>query len=301
MSESWRPDWWRDVPFLAGKAALACALTLLLDRLLGNPDHVSSTFVAVLCISPLVIGGLRQAWAQLAASGLGGLWGTLATLAGLPPTLGVPLAVGLAIVTAFAAGAASGYPVAAFTALYLILVPQGAPLATFAIRLLAVASGAVGGLVVNLLISAFCYRGIFRHRVGALEARILALLAPAVRHGADPAEPGFAALATMLEAMSGALTELRWRRSSATLAVMEELKGRVERLREVLHDAVSFASIARRQRIDPEAVEPFAAWLTACAEAAESLPMPPPEPLPAPLVETAARMETTLRELSEGG
>ncbi len=297
MSESWRPGWRRDVPFLAGKAALACAVTLMLDRLLGNPDHVSSTFVAVLCISPLVIGGLRQAWAQLVASALGGLWGTLATLAGLSPTLGVPLAVGLAIVTAFAAGAASGYPVAAFTALYLILVPHGTPLETFAIRFLAVASGAVGGFLVNLLVSAFFYRGIFRHRVLALEARILSMLAPAVRHGADPAEPGFAAVATMLDAMNSALFELRWRRSSATSLAVEELKGRVERLRELLHDAVSFASIVRRERIDPEVADAFSAWLTTCRGVAESLP----EPLPEPLVETAARMETTLRELNDGG
>ena len=70
----------RDAPYLAVKAALACLVTLLLDRAIGNPDHVSSTFVAVLCVSPLLIVGLRQGLSQLAGSALGGVWGTLASL-----------------------------------------------------------------------------------------------------------------------------------------------------------------------------------------------------------------------------
>ena len=149
MSESHR-----DLAFLAAKAAVACIVTLLLDRWVGNPDSVSSTFVAVLCVSPVVLMGIRQAGSQLAGSFLGGIWGALGLALGLPALTGVPLAVGLAILSTYLARMPSGYPIAAFTALYLILVPRETPLDTLGVRLLAVTSGAVAGFLVNLVVSA---------------------------------------------------------------------------------------------------------------------------------------------------
>ena len=115
----------RDLLFLAGKAFLACLATILLGHAVGNPDHVSSTFVAVLSVSAVALAGLRTGLTQLAGSALGGVWGTLAALAGVPHQVAVPAAVALAIVTAFAVRAGSAYPIAAFTALYLVLVPRG--------------------------------------------------------------------------------------------------------------------------------------------------------------------------------
>ena len=104
----------RDLLFLAGKAFLACLATILLGHAVGNPDHVSSTFVAVLSVSAVALAGLRTGLTQLAGSALGGVWGTLAALAGVPHQVAVPAAVALAIVTAFAVRAGSAYPIAAF-------------------------------------------------------------------------------------------------------------------------------------------------------------------------------------------
>ncbi|MEM8996230.1 MAG: hypothetical protein AAGF23_15690 [Acidobacteriota bacterium] len=99
--------------FLAGKAAAACAVALLIDGLTGNPDHVSSTFVAVLAVSPVVLMGLRRSFDQIAGSALGGLLGAGAMLAGLDLGVGIPVAVGLSILAAFALGFGRGYTVAA--------------------------------------------------------------------------------------------------------------------------------------------------------------------------------------------
>ena len=70
--------------FLTLKAALATLLALLLDGLTGNPDSVSSTFIAVLCVSPTVLMGLRRALTQMVGSVAGGLWGAGLAAVGAP-------------------------------------------------------------------------------------------------------------------------------------------------------------------------------------------------------------------------
>lgn len=282
----------RDLLFLAGKALLACLATLLLDELVGNPDHVSSTFVAVLSVSAVALAGLRTGVAQLAGSALGGVWGTLAALAGLPHWVGVPAAVALAIVTAFAVRAGAAYPIAAFTALYLVLVPQGTPLQTLGIRLLAVASGVVGGLLVNVAVSALSYRRIYVHRLAAVEDEVRALLPAAARAGPDAAERGFDRLAALQGDLDEALRELRWRRARATHAAVRELWWRVERLRAALHLACNFGLVAREEEIPAADVAPFARWLGAPAGS----PPPVPEPLAAP----ARRLLGALEALAAG-
>lgn len=151
--------------FLAGKAAAACLLSLLLDAWTGNPDHVTSTFVAVLCVSPVVLMGLRRALDQVVGSLVGGLSGTAATLAGLGSLAGIPAAVGAGVLLCFTLGFGRGYPVAAFTALFVQLVPRGGPLATFEVQLIAVATGAASAFLVNLLVSSLAYRNIFHRRL----------------------------------------------------------------------------------------------------------------------------------------
>jgi hypothetical protein len=262
----------RDLLFLAAKALLACLVTLQLDGLLGNPDHVSSTFVAVLSVAVVALAGLRQGATQLLGSALGGVWGTCATLAGLPPLAGVPLAVGLAVVTAFAARAGSAYPIAAFTALYLILVPQGTPLATLGIRMLAVTSGVVGGLVVNVVVSALFYRGIYERRLAAVEDEVRALLPAAVRDGLDAAEGGFARLAALQGDLDAALQELRWRRAWRTHAAIRDMWWRVEKLRTLLHLASHVGWLVASEGVDASAVAPLVEWLRAPSGPAPAVP-----------------------------
>lgn len=286
-----------DLGFLAGKALLACLVTLLLDDLVGNPDHVSSTFVAVLSVSAVALAGLRQGAVQLLGSALGGVWGTLATLAGLPALAAVPLAVGLAVVTAFVARAGSAYPIAAFTALYLVLVPQGTALQTLGIRLLAVASGAVGGLIVNVLVSSLSYRRIYARRVIAAERTVRALLPAAVRGGPSGVEGGFALLAGVQGGLDQALTELAWRRARVAQEAVRRMWWRVERLRSVLHLACNLGYVAATEKaaqaVPVAELDRFVAWLAA--------PQDPPPALPEPLALPASRLAEALMALPAEG
>lgn len=282
----------RDLSFLSFKALLTCFVTLLLDRLVGNPDHVSSTFVAVLSVSAVALAGLRQGLAQLTGSAVGGVWGTLATVAGLPHLAGVPLAVAAAIVSAFAARAAAGYPIAAFTALYLVLVPQGTPFETFGIRLLAVSCGAVGGLVVNVAVSSFAYRRIYVRRLADAEARIRALVPAAAAQGPDAAEQGFALLAELQRDLDHALTELRWRRARRSHAEVRRLWWRVEHLRSLLHLAANLGWVVRREELPRDALAPLLAWLAAPSG-------PAPAAVPAAIAEPVGRVESALARLDQ--
>lgn len=282
----------KDLLFLAAKAALACLAALTADRLVGNPDHVSSTFVAVLCVSPILLVGMRQAWSQLVGSMLGGVWGALALVLGLPMAAGVPLAVGVAILTAFAARAASGYPIAAFTALYLIIVPRDTPLETFGVRILAVLSGAVAGFVVNLVVSAIFYRNIFRSRLQAVEKKVYGLLAVVGRQGPDAAESGFAVLARLQEDLTQALEELRWRRARATHGAIKQMWSRVEHLRFLLHLASNFGYTVQEERIEESAIAPFLDWIQA--------PEGSPPAVPGSLEEPAGRILKILDVLRTG-
>jgi hypothetical protein len=282
----------RDLLFLAGKAFLACLVTLLLDELVGNPDHVSSTFVAVLSVSAVALMGLRSGVQQLVGSALGGIWGSLATAVGLHPLAAVPLAVGLAVLTAFAAGASAAYPIAAFTALYLVLVPQGTPLQTLGIRLLAVTSGAIGGLAVNLAVSALFYRQIYSRRLRDAEGRVRALLPAAAGRGPDAAEEGFAQLAALQGDLDAALTELRWRRARANHGEVRRMWWRVEHLRSLLHLASNLGLMARAENVAAAELAPFAGWLAA--------PAGEPPPVPAPLAMPAERVVHALETLESG-
>jgi len=286
------PQSTKDLAFLAVKAALACLAAMLLDRLVGNPDSVSSTFVAVLCVSPIVLAGIRQAWSQLVGSILGGIWGALALQADLPTQAGVPLAVGLAILTAHAARVPSGYPIAAFTALYLILVPRATPLDTFGVRLLAVSSGAVAGFAVNLLVSGIFYRNIFRDRTKLVGQRVYELLPAAARQGPDAAECGFALLAAVQGDLAQALEELRWRRAWATHAAIREMLWRLEHLRFLLHLACNFGYIARENDIEGSEIAAALAWIRE--------PTGPPPSVPPLLQEPLRRIEKTVEDLEQG-
>ena len=279
----------KDYLFLAAKAALACLVAMLLDRLVGNPDSVSSTFVAVLCVSPVVLMGIRQAGSNLVGSALGGIWGALALQLDLPTLLGVPGAVGLAILTAYAARVPGGYPVAAFTALYLILVPRDTPLDTLGVRLLAVSSGAAAGFVVNLVVSAIFYRNIFRDRLSLAERKIHDLVAAAARQGPDAAESGFALLAGLQGNLAQALEELRWRRAWTTHAEIQEMWSRVEHLRFLLHLASHVGYIVQAQGIEEAEIAPLLAWI-------ENPDGPAPE-VPPPLRAPVGRIEKTLDAL----
>lgn len=251
----------KDLAYLAIKAALGVWLALSIDRWVGNPDSVSSAFVAVLAISPVVLVGLRLAWSQLLASILGGVCGGLALELALPSLAGVPLAVGMAIVVAYLLRVASAYPVTAFTALYVVLVPRGTPFETVEVRLLAVTIGAFAGFVVNVTISALFYRGIFRDRVARAERATRALLASAVEADQENVEDGFARLTHLLSGLHQAKAELRWRGAAQHAATIAGFEARVEHLRYLLHLSCRLGFQARETGLDAARLAELSAWL----------------------------------------
>ncbi|MEE8523664.1 MAG: aromatic acid exporter family protein [Thermoanaerobaculia bacterium] len=247
--------------FLAVKSAAACLVALAADRLTGNPDHVTSTFVAVLCVSPVVLMGLRRSLDQVAGSLIGGTAGTLAALALPGPFLGIPLAVGTAILLSFVLGFGRGYTVAAFSALFVQAVPRGTPLDTLEIRLIAVATGAAAAFVVNVLVSSTAYRGIFRRRMRFAEATVSALLVKAAEQGPRVVQAGFPALAELERELTQARDELRWRRSAASRQWIEGLCDRTASLRRLLHLVLDLVYRIEEEELPEDAVQEWLRWL----------------------------------------
>lgn len=285
---------WRPV-FLAAKAAAACLLSLLLDRLTGNPDHVTSTFVAVLCVSPVVLMGLRRALDQVAGSVAGGVSGLAAMVAGLPPLIGVPAGVGAGILLCFVLGFGRGYPVAAFTALLVQLVPRGGPLASLEIRLLAVATGAASAFLVNVLVSSAAYRNIFRRRLRFAEATVSSLLVAAGERGPQVVRAGFPAIAELERELALAGEELGWRRSAETRSWIAGLERRAADLRRLLHLVLDLVYRLEEEGLPPDAVQKWLRWLVRRGGEEPAVPA-----AVAPSTRRIRRLGRTLRELSDG-
>ncbi len=245
--------------FLAAKAAAACALALAFDALTGNPDHVTSTFVAVLSVSPVVLMGLRRSFAQVAGSLIGGLWGTAAALAGLALGAGIPAAVGAAILSCFLVGFGRGYTVAAFSALFVQAVPRGDPIATLETRLLAIATAALAAFLVNTLVSSVAYRSIFRRRLAFAEATVSKLLVAAAECGPLAVRAGFPALAELEALVEAARAELRWRRSAT--AWLAGIADRAGVLRRLLHLVLDLSYLLEENGLPPDGAQPWLRWL----------------------------------------
>lgn len=247
--------------FLAGKAAAACAVALLIDAMTGNPDHVTSTFVAVLAVSPVVLMGLRRSFDQIVGSGIGGLLGAGAMLAGLELEIGIPLAVGLAILASFALGFGRGYTVAAFSALFVQAVPWGNVFSTLEVRLVAVATAVVSAFVVNTLISAAAYESIFRRRYRFAQSAVSSLLVRAAQEGPGVVSEGFPMLATLEHELDLAIGELRWRR--ATHSCVFHLRERVGTLRRLLHLVLDLVYRLEEEELPADSLQPWLQWLIA--------------------------------------
>ncbi len=258
--------------FLTLKAALATLLALLLDALTGNPDSVSSTFIAVLCVSPTVLMGLRRALTQMAGSVVGGVWGAGLAALGAPLLTGVPVAVGGALLTTFALRLGTAYPVAAFSALFLQAVPRGGPVETLEVRVLAVATAAVSGFLVNVLVSGGAYRGIFGRRLVKASGLVRGALPVAARGGPDAVAPVWATLATLEGELDLAVEELRWRRREALRLRLEGHRRAAAGLREALHLACELHYLAREDRATAQGVAHLAAWLEAPVDAPPAVP-----------------------------
>lgn len=261
--------------FIVLKITLACSLTLLLDQALGNPDSVSSTFVTVLCISPTVLIGLRNAWAQLMGSLVGGLWGTAANFLDWPVLLTLPLAVGGAVAMSFGLRIASGYPVAAFTALFLILVQRGTPLETFETRFLALFIALISSFLINALVSAMLYRDIYRRRLKKVEQHIFSCLPDVIAGHHARADKGFELLGILQQQLNRTLFELKFRRAWQTHAEISLMLQRTRLLNYLLHLITDMSYLQHESPVDQAELLAFVRWIQA-PEASDFPPLPNP-------------------------
>ncbi|MCP4448370.1 MAG: FUSC family protein [Myxococcales bacterium] len=255
--------------FLAGKSAAACALALLLAQALGVPDAVTASFVAVLCCSPGALMGLRTSVEQLVGSVLGGVLGTLGAVMHLTPALGVPLAVGVAVLCTHSVGFHRGTIAAAFTALFLQLVSFGDPLETFVFRLEAVGIAGLSAFVVNVASSSLFYGALFEKRLARLSLHIDALLLQAVDSGPSGLVVAFPHITELRLQLEQALRELRWRRNAKAEARVALIISRVEWLEDVVHLAVN---LEYSLPPDDSKLGEFLAWLPAQEGPAPQLP-----------------------------
>lgn len=243
------------------KAMLACVLALMLDQLVGNPDHVSSTFVAVLCITPTVRLGLKNAQAQLISGLLGAFWGMLLSFWGWPMELALPLAVGLAIAFSFALKMGEGYSTAAFSALFVVLVHFHSPLETFGVRLLSLSIAALSSFLVNALVSSLIYRDIFSERLKKVENKLYEILPEVMAGNGACADQVFELLATLKGQMRETLKELEIRKAWKTHAQVSALFQRAQWLNYLLHLCWDLAWLQREEGVAPEPVQAFIAWV----------------------------------------
>lgn len=248
--------------FLAVKAGLASLLALVLGAMVGNTDHVSAAFIAVLCTSPTVLIGLRRALTQFAGSIIGGLLGVICLAFDVPVWIGVPVAVALSIRGAFLLGVSQGHQVAAFSAILVQVVPRGSALETLDTRLVAVFVAAVSGFVVNLVVSGMTYDEIFGRRMRLVESQVFQLVPGAARNGPEAAQEGFNLIAQLQDELSLALEELRWRQNWEKFRLIQSIWWRAGRLRHLLHVASEMGYLARATGVNDAEIMPFLEWMT---------------------------------------
>ncbi|MHB8874048.1 MAG: aromatic acid exporter family protein [Myxococcaceae bacterium] len=241
--------------YIAAKASLAALLALALVGLAGLPDKLSATFVAVVCISPTVYSGVRRGLDQLGASAIGGAvtW-ALSLVLPVPAVMG--LALFLSIYLCFVVGLARGFLVAAFTVLYVLILPEASPGAALEHRLASVAIGVGSALLLNLLVSALSWRRVFRRRLSIARKSVAAeweALAGALEGGAGKEKPrplfdgSFVLLRTLFEELSDASRESRLLRGGPRASLSEALAA-AHQLLAVAHHGKDLVLLLEREK-----------------------------------------------------
>ena len=183
--------------------------------------------------------GMRKAFEQAAGATVGGAWAAAALVSGVPLWVGVPVAVAGAAVTWLSlrrGELGSGFAAAAFTALFVQLVPFGDVGDTVAVRGVAVATGSLSGFLVNVLVSGAFSRSIFARRVSLAREHVARHLGTAVVGGPEAIGSVFSVLAELDAELETAIEELRWRRAPDRKH-LKERRREVRALRHLAHIA----------------------------------------------------------------
>lgn len=216
-------------PIYSLKVGLASSMALVATSQLGVEDPISATFVAVVCTSPTVVTGLKRSLQQVSGSLVGGGFATLLLFLGARGAVALGLAVGLSVLLSGLANLKEAHIVAAFTALFVVILGPGSAPEHFGTRVVAVLLGALAAFLVNYLLSGLLYRSLFRRRLRV--ARLWAAAAFARDVSFDQALGTINALASDLHDAS---RELLFR-SRELASVLAGHQVEVERLQRILH------------------------------------------------------------------
>lgn len=167
-----------DPVHLTLKAATAAALGALLAHLTKVPDALSSSFIALVCVTPSAYAGLRRGIEQLGGAVIAGAI-TALMFAIWPYAHGDPhVAIVVFASVAVTTGAClrlrweGGHLTAGFTTLYLTLLPFPDFATAMRVRLLAVLLGITAATVVNGAVSVVAARGILARRIRRARAAV---------------------------------------------------------------------------------------------------------------------------------
>ncbi len=222
---------------LPAKTGLSAGLAWALCDALDIPDPVSAAFVAVVCTSPTVLSGLKRAFDQGVGSIAGAVLAIAVTFAPLPDWLALTIGVGGAVALVRAIGFAAGYPVAAFTAIYMYLVPFGGPFETAWVRIAAIIAGATAAIAVNTAMSAVFYRRLFARRLRLAADDLAEHLEQLDDKDPERLLEVFPVLAMLTSELADADSELFLRRSQRQTEEVSRLRQQVRALTRVAHFA----------------------------------------------------------------
>lgn len=266
-------------PIYASKVGLSSALALVFVLLAKVNDPISATFVASVCTSPTVVTGIKRAAEQMVGSILGGAIAflllllsnmapeSLGLLKGLNGALILGLSVGLSVYLSGALKLGGANIVAAFSALYMVLMVEmelNTPQQNFGLRLAAVVFGGLAAMIVNWMLTSFAYRGVFKRRVHIVQRQLAWALAE-VAAGKPP---------SLLDQPLVLASELRGELNDAA---RERLGGRVtpdpilslyQEASEILYETTV---LARCATIQGDHAEPFRQAASLLEGAAEEL------------------------------
>ncbi|KAL0219846.1 hypothetical protein P9112_005499 [Eukaryota sp. TZLM1-RC] len=159
--------------YLSVKTGLASALALLIDMLIRNEDHVTSTFVSVLSTSPSVSLGLVRGAETMFAASIGGVFGFIGLVFAFPPMLNIPLSVPLSVLVMVITGYEQLFAISAFSALFVSLIVYGSPLNTLFMRFKSISSGILAAAIVNVAVSAWQYQHIYTRKMQIVKQNVM--------------------------------------------------------------------------------------------------------------------------------
>lgn len=198
---------------VTAKFGLTAFTAVLLAQWLVPKDVLSAAFVALLCIQPSLVTGLKAGLEQILASGLGAVStiGFLLVFPITPFTTGASIAVTYAVAT-YMRMSYSALVVALFSSLYMTLLAQDTPFHTALLRFQSVILGVAVAIVFNAVFSPLFTKMNLAVRIersiGAVRAQLLGLRAALVARDAGALEAQLASFQDTFRALGGVKDEL---------------------------------------------------------------------------------------------